>query len=111
MAGGGAPGAVGGRDGGRRGYRGREGQGWREEGLQGPWGAGMAGGGATGAMGRWGDGRRASMGFSDIYFLSKDVAKSFLHLKLKVMSNLANISRFYLPLLNLHFLYIVSKCE
>ena len=47
----------------------------------------------------------------DIYFLSKDVTKLFLHMELKEILNLGNLSRLYLSLLNLHFLYVASKCE
>ena len=66
MTGGGPTGAVGRWGGGRRGYRGRGEVGWREEGLQGPWGGGVTGGGDTGAVGRRGDRRRGYRGRGEV---------------------------------------------
>ena len=57
--------AVGSNSDGRRGYRGLVGQGCWEEGLQGPWGAGVTGGGATGAVGSRGERRRGSRGLGE----------------------------------------------
>ena len=59
---GGAPGAVGSRGDGRRGYRVCWEVGLQQKGLQGPWRGGVMGGGDTGALGSRGDGRRGYRG-------------------------------------------------
>ena len=66
MAGPGATGAVGRWGGGTRGYRGRGELGWRDQGLQGPWGGGVAGPGASVAVGSWGGGTRGYRGRGEL---------------------------------------------
>ena len=62
MTGGGATGSGDRWGEGRRAYRSHGEVGWRDQGLQGPWGGGMTGGGSTGSVGRWGDGRKGYRG-------------------------------------------------